>query len=156
VVNTGQACFSTERIYVDAEIFDEFSEKLCSLAKKIEIDYPDIQRGHIGPLISARQAEIVQDQIDDAVRKGAKILTGGKIENHEGGLWLRPTIMVNVDHGMKIMQEETFGPILPLMKFSTTAEAVALSNETTCGLSAAVFGSEADVALAGSGRRVYQ
>ncbi len=142
IVNTGQACFSIERIYVDALIYDEFVEKLCELAQQIEIDYPDIKHGHIGPFILAKQAEIVQRQIEDALTKGAKVLTGGIIEDHEGGLWLRPTVMVDVDHSMEIMQKETFGPVLPVMKFSTIEEAIILSNDTTYGLSAAVFGAE--------------
>lgn len=71
-------------------------------------------------------------------------MTGGTIENHEGGQWLRPTIIVNVDHGMQIMREETFGPVLPVMRVGSVDEAVSLANDTSYGLSAAVFGAEHD------------
>ena len=144
IVNCGQACFATERIYVEYAVYDAFVEKLCSLAGEIEINYPDIRQGHIGPFIFSRQAEIVQNQLDDAVEKGAKVMTGGTIENHEGGQWLRPTIIVNVDHGMQIMREETFGPVLPVMRVGSVDEAVSLANDTSYGLSAAVFGAEQD------------
>lgn len=150
VVNSGQACFSTERIYVDKRIAPQFIERLCELADEIDIDYPNIKSGHIGPLIFQRQAEIVQAHLDDALSKGAKILTGGKIENHDGGLWLRPTVLVNVDHSMKIMQEETFAPILPVMEFASEDEAVAMANDTSYGLSASVFGEEEDVLRVGA------
>lgn len=144
IVNCGQACFATERIYVEYAVYDAFVEKLCSLAGEIEINYPDIRQGHIGPFIFSRQAEIVQNQLKDAIEKGAKVMTGGTIENHEGGQWLRPTIIVNVDHGMQIMREETFGPVLPVMRVGSVDEAVSLANDTSYGLSAAVFGAEHD------------
>ena len=144
IVNCGQACFATERIYVEYAVYDAFVEKLCNLAGEIEINYPDIRQGHIGPFIFSRQAEIVQNQLDDAVEKGAKVMTGGTIENHEGGQWLRPTIIVNVDHDMQIMREETFGPVLPVMRVGSVDEAVSLANDTSYGLSAAVFGAEHD------------
>ena len=144
IVNCGQACFATERIYVEYAVYDAFVEKLCSLAGEIEINYPDIRQGHIGPFIFSRQAEIVQNQLKDAIEKGAKVMTGGTIENHEGGQWLRPTIIVNVDHGMQIMREETFGPVLPVMRVGSVDEAVSLANDTSYGLSAAVFGAEQD------------
>ena len=145
IVNTGQACFAIERIYVEESVYEQFTEMLCALSTEIDIDYPDISKGHIGPFISGAQADIVQAQLDDAAARGAKILTGGVIENNDGGLWLRPTVMVDVDHSMKIMQEETFAPVLPIMKFSSVEEAIALANDTKYGLSAAIFGAESDV-----------
>ena len=76
--------------------------------------------------------------------KGARILTGGRIENHGGGLWLRPTVVTGVTHAMTLMTEETFGPVLPVMSFRDTAEAVRLANDSIYGLSAAVLGDEAE------------
>lgn len=144
-VNTGQSCFSIERVYVDRSIADALTEKLVQLAGKIEINYPNIASGHMGPLIFAKQAETIQAHLDDAVAKGARILINGVIERHGGGLWIRPTILANVDHTMRIMREETFGPILPIMTFQTEEEAIRLANDTTYGLSAAIFGADADV-----------
>jgi len=149
IVNTGQSCFAIERVYVDKSISTAMTGKLCELAAQIDINYPDIEKGHIGPLIFAKQADIIRAHLDDAVKKGARILTGGEIEEHGGGYWARPTVMINVDHSMQIMQEETFGPVLPIMTFETEEQAIALANDTTYGLSAAVFGSEEDALRVG-------
>jgi len=150
IVNTGQSCFAIERVYVDKSISKALTGKLCELAAQIDINYPDIEKGHIGPLIFAKQADIIRSHLDDAVKRGARILTGGEIEEHGGGYWVRPTIMVNVNHSMQIMQEETFGPVLPIMEFATEEQAIALANDTSYGLSAAVFGSEVDVLRVGA------
>lgn len=147
VVNSGQVCLSTERIYVHESVHDEFVDRLAAKARAVEINYPDIHRGHLGPIISPTQAAIIDEHIDDALAKGAKIITGGKVETHEGGKWCRATVMTHVGHDMKLMRDETFGPILPVMPFRTKEEAVALANDTEFGLSAAVFGPTAEAAL---------
>ena len=82
---------------------------------------------------------MIDDQLADARTNGARILTGGTMQNLGGGLWLRPTVLVNVDHGMRVMREETFGPIMPVMPFSSVDEAVVLANDCDFGLSAAVM-----------------
>jgi succinate-semialdehyde dehydrogenase/glutarate-semialdehyde dehydrogenase len=135
---TGQICYSLERIYVDHTVHDDFVSRLVSKAEELELNYPDIARGHIGPMIDLRQADIIQDHIEDARDKGAKVLTGGKVEDH-GGKWIRPTVLTDVDHTMKVMTEETFGPVMPVMAYDGEAEAVALANDTIYGLSAAVL-----------------
>lgn len=139
VFNTGQACQSLERIYVDATVFDPFVARLVELAQQVTLNYPDIHHGQIGPLIFERQAEIIADQLADAVAKGARVLTGGEIETLGGGKWIRPTVVTGVTHEMKLMTEETFGPIIPVMPFSSIDEAIALANDSQYGLSAAVF-----------------
>ena len=92
----------------------------------------------VGPFIFERQADIVADHLKDAVAKGAKILCGGQIVQ-KGGKWLAPTVVVDVTHKMKLMTEETFGPVIPIMPFDTVDEAVALANDTIYGLSASVY-----------------
>jgi acyl-CoA reductase-like NAD-dependent aldehyde dehydrogenase len=87
----------------------------------------------------ARQASIVDSQLDDAIARGARILTGGKSETHGGGLYMRPTVLVDVNHDMDIMQEETFGPVIPVMPFDTEEEAITLANDSQFGLSGAVI-----------------
>lgn len=139
VLSTGQACQSIERIYVAAEIHDAFLARLTEKAAAVRLNWPDISSGDIGPIIFERQALILADQIADARAKGARVLTGGEIETHGGGLWLKPTVLSNVSHQMKVMTEETFGPILPVMPYSTVDQAIALANDTEYGLSAAVF-----------------
>ncbi|MCS6946435.1 MAG: aldehyde dehydrogenase family protein [Steroidobacteraceae bacterium] len=134
---TGQACQSIERVYVPREQHDAFVERLVAKARRVDINWPDPRRGIIGPFIFARQADIVAAQLADAVRKGARILTGGQIEDH-GGKWLRPTVLVGVDHTMTVMTEETFGPVMPVMPYDDIEQAIALANDGIYGLSAAV------------------
>jgi len=139
VLATGQACQSLERIYVDASIYDEFVDRLVELARAVDINFPDLHAGEIGPLIFARQADLIEAQLADARAKGARVLCGGDIETHGGGRWVRPTVLVDVDHTMKIMRDETFGPVMPVMKYTTIDEAIELANDTDYGLSAAVI-----------------
>ena len=134
----GQLCYSIERVYVHESVHDDFVARLLAGVADLDINYPDIHQGHIGPLIFARQAEVIADHLADARARGAKILCGGEIENH-GGLWIRPTVLTEVDHGMKVMTEETFGPLIPVMRYRDEAEAVALANDSPFGLSAAVI-----------------
>jgi succinate-semialdehyde dehydrogenase / glutarate-semialdehyde dehydrogenase len=145
VVNTGQSCLSIERIYVDQAIVASFTEQLVSKAKHLNLAYPTVNSGEIGPIISERQAMIISDQLQDAIDKGAIVLCGGSVETLDGGWWCYPTVLTNVNHTMKIMTEETFGPIMPIMSFATVEKAIQLANDTLYGLSAAVFaGSEAE------------
>ena len=141
---TGQACQSLERVYVDARISKEFVTRLVARAEAVPLNWPDSRSGQVGPLIFARQAEIIAAQLADAVEKGAHIATGGVIERHGGGYWLRPTVVTGVTHDMSLMTEETFGPVLPVMSFGDVSEAVQLANDSVYGLSAAVFGDEAE------------
>lgn len=138
IQGNGQACQSIERIYVHAADEAEFLQRLIERAKKIELSL-ELGRGHQGPFIFDKQALVVQAQIDDAVAKGATVLHGGKIETH-GGVWLQPTVLSNVRHDMVLMQEETFGPVLPVMRYRDVAHAIELANDSIFGLSAAVVG----------------
>ena len=149
---TGQACQSLERIYVHRSLYPRFVERLVEKASKVEPNWPDMHAGTIGPFIFGKQADIVAAQLADATARGARILTGGVIEDH-GGKWLRPTVVVDVDHTMQLMTEETFGPVIPVMPFDTVDEAVALANEGVYGLSAAVFAGTLEEAEA-IGRRI--
>lgn len=154
IVNTGQACQSLERIYVARAIAKPFLDHLVACAKAVRLNYPDIHQGDIGPFILARQAMIVQAQIDDAVAKGARILAGGQVETLGGGKYLRPTVLVDVTPDMSVMTEETFGPVIPVTMFDTVDEAVAQANAGIYGLSAAVFaGSVAEAEAVG--RRIH-
>lgn len=148
VVNAGQSCLSIERIYVAETIFDEFYHQLIAKAHNLQLAYPKIESGEIGPIISERQAAIINDHLLDAVQKGALIHCGGKVEELGGGWWCRPTVITQVNHSMKVMTEETFGPIMPVMPFPTVEEAIYLANDSLYGLSAAVFAETETEALA--------
>ncbi|MEC9375976.1 MAG: aldehyde dehydrogenase family protein [Pseudomonadota bacterium] len=136
--SSGQACQSLERVYVDKGIAEKFTTAVIKHAKNITINYPKLEDGFIGPFIFKQQPRKVADQLEDAVNKGAKILTGGKLIDH-GGVWLNATVLIDVNHEMDVMREETFGPVIPIMEFSTENEAVELANDTYYGLSASVF-----------------
>jgi succinate-semialdehyde dehydrogenase / glutarate-semialdehyde dehydrogenase len=148
VVNTGQSCLSIERIYVAESIFEEFVDKLVTKAERLSLAYPTVESGEIGPIIAERQASIIRDHLLDAVDKGAVVRCGGQVEAKDGGWWCLPTVLTQVNHSMNVMTEETFGPIMPVMPFSTVEEAIHLANDTLYGLSAAVFAGEEQEALA--------
>lgn len=147
VVNTGQSCLSIERIYVAESVFENFVTQLIEKAQRLQLAYPTIKDGDIGPIISESQAVIITEHLRDAADQGAVVQYGGMVEELDGGFWCRPTVLTQVNHSMKVMTEETFGPIMPVMSFSTVEEAVKLANDSIYGLSAAVFAGSAEEAL---------
>ncbi len=148
VVNNGQACQSIERVYVAREIAAPFLEALVAEAQRVRLNADDIASGDIGPFICAKQADSVQAQLDEAVAKGARLVVGGHVTNIGGGLYLRPTVLVDVTPDMAVMAEETFGPVIPVTFFDSVNEAVALANGGAFGLSAAVIAATIDEAEA--------
>jgi succinate-semialdehyde dehydrogenase/glutarate-semialdehyde dehydrogenase len=147
VYATGQVCYSVERIYVHESIHDRFVEALVGKAKQVRLNDANALDGHIGPFIFVRQPQIVESHLADAVARGAKVLTGGVTETLGGGLYMRPTVVTEVSHEMRLMREETFGPILPVMRYRTVEEAVALANDTEFGLTASVIAGSEEEAL---------
>lgn len=139
VLSTGQACQSIERIYVARPLYEDFVAHLVAAAKAARFNQPDRKIGEIGPMIFGKQAETIAAQLADAVAKGAKVLSGGVVEHHLGGDWIAPTVVVDVDHSMALMREETFGPVMPVMAFDKVEEAIYLANDSEFGLSAAVI-----------------
>jgi len=143
---TGQVCYSTERIYVDRSVHDDFVDLLVTKAQQVRLSYDNPKAGHLAPFTFGPQAEAVMGHLDDAVAKGAQVLTGGKVEIHAGGKYMRPTVVTGVDHTMQIMRDETFGPIMPVMAYDDIAEAIALANDTEYGLTASVLAGTAEEA----------
>lgn len=148
VVATGQACQSIERVYVAGEIADAFLEALVQAAEAVELTAFDGSSGHLGPFIFPGHAEKVAGQLAEAVAQGARVLTGGSLERHGGGTYLRPTIVTDVTPGMALMRQETFGPVIPVTVFSDIEEAIAQANDSNYGLSAAVLAGTAEEAAA--------
>jgi len=138
ISSTGQACQSLERVYVDQEIMATFVERLVENAAQTSINYPNKADGIIGPFIFSKQPDTVKAHLDDAVAKGATVRCGGEFVEH-GGVWLEATVLTGVDHSMRVMTDETFGPVIPVMGFSGVDEAIQLANDTKYGLSASVF-----------------
>ena len=151
IVNSGQACQSIERVYVDRQIAESFLAALAAAANAVRLNYPDIRAGDIGPFIDARQAEIVDAQIKDALGKGARLLSGGQVEQLGGGLYLRPTVLADVTPDMAVMTDETFGPVIPVAVFDTVEQAVEHANGGVYGLSGAVLaGTDGEAAAVGA------
>jgi len=144
IENSGQLCCAIERIYADKDIVDDVSDAVVRRMQGLKMNTASIDDGELGPVIFEKQAQVLQNQLNDALKKGAKVLFGGKIITSGGGLWCEPTVLANVDHTMKIMQDETFGPIVPIMAFDSTEQAINLANDTIFGLSATVIGDEND------------
>jgi acyl-CoA reductase-like NAD-dependent aldehyde dehydrogenase len=136
--NTGQSCCSVERIYVNEKVFDRFVEAFLGEVRKFRRGDPAEDATYIGPLTRAPQLKVLEAQVKDAVKKGAKVLAGGKRAKGKGN-WFEPTVLVNVDHSMAVMREESFGPIIGLMPARDDAEAVKLMNDTRYGLTAGVY-----------------
>ena len=150
--NAGQSCLSIERVYVARAIHDTFVEQLVAKANAVRLAVPGPGDGEMGPIIAERQIAIIESHLQDARAKGATVRCGGDIERIDGGTYLRPTVLTGVTHDMKVMTEETFGPILPVMAFDEPDDAVRLANDTIFGLSAAVFAGSEDEALAVAAR----
>ena len=150
VVATGQACQSIERVYVAREIADPFLDALVAEARTVEPTNASEREGHLGPFIFPPQAEKVAEQIAEAVALGARVLTGGEIED-AGGRWLLPTVLVDVTPEMEIMKAETFGPVIPVIVYDELGDAIAQANDSDYGLSAAVLaGSMEEAAQVGA------
>jgi acyl-CoA reductase-like NAD-dependent aldehyde dehydrogenase len=139
--NSGQACASVERCYVHESIAAEFISRVVVETKALKQGSPLERETDVGSMTSERQLSIVEDHIADALGSGANILIGGSRVSGKG--WYHePTVLTNVNHNMKIMREETFGPTLPIMTFKSETEALALANDSVYGLTASLFTSD--------------
>jgi acyl-CoA reductase-like NAD-dependent aldehyde dehydrogenase len=138
VYNGGQSCCAVERIYVQEKIYDAFVECYVKQCQKMVIGNPLDKLTDIGPLSRKEQQAFLAGQVNDAVSKGAALLCGGKIPEGKG-YYFEPAVLVNVNHSMRIMTEESFGPIVGIQKVKDDAEAIQLMQETEYGLTAAVY-----------------
>ena len=137
--NGGQTCISVERVYVEEPAYDEFVSKVEEKVRKLRQGEPKGPGSvDVGAIIFEPQMETIEDHVRDAREKGARILTGGHART-DRGRYYEPTVIVDVDHTMKCMTEETFGPTLPIMKVSDADEAVRLANDSPFGLAGSVF-----------------
>jgi acyl-CoA reductase-like NAD-dependent aldehyde dehydrogenase len=138
--NSGQICISVERLYVEEPIYDEFVKRLTEEVGKLKQGMDGEHYGsEVGAMTFPPQTKIVEDHVEDARRSGATILTGGRRLEGEGD-WYPPTVIADVDHSMKVMVDESFGPVVGVMKVRDADEAVRLANDTRYGLNASVFG----------------
>jgi acyl-CoA reductase-like NAD-dependent aldehyde dehydrogenase len=142
VFSSGQSCCSIERVYVDEKIHDEFVAAIQTVLKGYKLGDPLNKDTHVGPVISKRSKEAIEAHIKDALGKGAKNVTP---ENESfsnlpsKGNFVPPTLLINVNHDMAVMKEETFGPVIPVMKVKSDEEAVKLMNDSEFGLTASIW-----------------
>ncbi|KYK59325.1 betaine aldehyde dehydrogenase 2 [Drechmeria coniospora] len=142
VFNSGQSCCSLERVYVDEKIHDAFVEAVQKVLKGYRLGDPSDKSTHLGPVISTRSKQMIERHIKDALDKGAKDATpdNESFANPPAkGNFVKPTLLTGVDHSMAVMTEETFGPVIPVMKVKTDAEAVKLMNDSEFGLTASIW-----------------
>jgi len=143
--NSGQCCCGIERIYVHESLFDEFVEKSVAWVSKYKLGNPLDQETTLGPMANKRFAAVVREQISDAVSRGARALIDPKLfPEDDGGAYLAPQILVDVDHSMTFMTEETFGPAVGIMKVKSDEEAIALMNDSKYGLTASLWTSDVE------------
>lgn len=148
--NMGQICISVNRIYVSEEVAEPFTEELVRRAERLKIGDGLKEDTDLGPMFSLKQRDRTKEHVADALEKGADLLTGGlepEGEAFRNGYFFRPTVLARADHKMRVMREETFGPVAPIMKFKTLEEAISLANDTEFGLAAYVFTNDLKTAL---------
>ena len=145
VFNSGQSCCSIERVYVDERIHDDFVDAVKNVLRGYKLGDPLDMSTNIGPVISKRALETIQAHVDDAIEKGAKDATP-RNQSFEsppfGGNYAIPTLLTGVTHDMDVMNEETFGPIIPVMKVGNDEEAIRLMNDSEFGLTASIWTSD--------------
>lgn len=141
--NTGQACISANRVYVHEKVYEEFCKKLTIKVSKLKVGDGFEQGIQQGPLIDISAIEKVEEHVADALKNGGRITTGGK-RHERGGLFYEPTVILDVTEKMKLCNEETFGPVAPVIKFSSEEEVIRMANDTEYGLAAYLFSSSAE------------
>ena len=148
--NSGQSCCGIERIYAHADVYDAFVEGACELVKTYKLGNPLDPDTTIGPMVRTGAAEYVRGQIKDAVTAGAKALIDPSLfpAHQEESPYLAPQVMIDVDHSMEVMMEESFGPVVGIMKVNSDEEAIKLMNDSPYGLTASVFTTDVDAAAA--------
>jgi len=137
--NCGQYCNAVKRVIAQKSIFNKLVSELAKLAEDSTIGNPEVQETSIGSMISLKQRKLLQDQLQDALRKGAILVYGGKIPESLKGACFQPTILTEIKKDMRVWREEVFGPLLPIVSFETEQQAVAMANDTEYGLGAQVF-----------------
>ena len=138
-VNAGQACLSVERCYVHQRLYARFVDACAEKARKLRLGNGMDPATEVGPMISEQQVRVVESHIADARARGARVLAGGSRLRELGPTFYVPTVLADVDHNMRVMREETFGPVLPIASFHDDAEAVRLANDSDYGLAASVW-----------------
>jgi acyl-CoA reductase-like NAD-dependent aldehyde dehydrogenase len=142
--NAGQSCCAVERVYVHKKLYDAFVDKALALLKQYKLGDPMDEKTSMGPLASKGALTVLQEQVDDAVAHGAKLLLGGKRLPDTTGNFYEPTLLTGVPNNAQVMQEESFGPLLPVLAVDNDEQSIELMNDTHYGLTASVWTRDAD------------
>jgi acyl-CoA reductase-like NAD-dependent aldehyde dehydrogenase len=137
--NAGQSCCGVERVYVHEEVYDAFVNHCARVIDAYRLGDPMVEATTLGPLAQASNAELMSQQIEDAVSKGAHIMRGGHSRQMGKGTFFEPTLLTEVTHDMEVMMVENFGPILPVMKVAEDSEAIQCINDSSYGLTSIIF-----------------
>ena len=137
-INSGQSCIAAKRFIVDKKIAKEFSELFAKYMGSLKVGDPMLMETDMGPLVNKIQVEQIEEQVNDAVKKGAKVLVGGKRPDRKGFFYM-PTVLTNVNSGMKVVKEEVFGPVAPIIIVSDEKEALETANSSEYGLGASIW-----------------
>ena len=146
--NSGQSCCGIERIYVHENVYDDFVEKFVEITKTYKLGNPLDKETNLGPMVKTSASDYVRNQIKEAINKGAKSLVDESLfpQSKEGTPYLSPHVLVDVDHSMAVMKEESFGPVVGIMKVSNDEEAIKLMNDSEYGLTASIWSTSIDEA----------
>lgn len=140
----GQTCDADKRLIVHKTKYDEFINKFVHKVESLIVGDPEKLETQIGPLVSQKQLDLLVSQVEDAIKKGAKVLCGGKSPKDFNGAYYLPTVLTNINREMRIWKEEVFGPVLPIATFSSEEEAISLANDTSFGLGSQIFTKDKD------------
>jgi acyl-CoA reductase-like NAD-dependent aldehyde dehydrogenase len=139
--NNGQSCCAVERIYVHEKIYDQYLSEFVKEVRSWKLGAPVQEGTYIGPLTRKDQLTVLEQQVSDALKKGAELATGGKRLKGKG-YFFEPTVLVHVNHDMAVMKDESFGPIIGIMKVNSDEEAIRLMQDTEYGLTASVYSAD--------------
>jgi len=146
-MNCGQVCDALKRLIVHEAIFDKLVEKLKKRLEKVIVGDPEDTKTQIGSLVAKRQLDLLKSQVTEAIKKGARVVIGGKSPKDLKGAYYLPTILTKIKRNMRVWKEEVFGPVLPVVPFKTEKEAIELANDTKYGLGAEVYSQDKERAL---------
>ena len=150
IINTGQVCNCAERVYVHESVAGEFIEKITAAMQETVVGDPFDAATEMGPLVSKRQRELVHAAVEQAVRDGAELKCGGSNSSNKAGYYYQPTVLTGCHQKSSIMQQETFGPVLPITTFKTLDEAIEYANDCEYGLTSSIYTRSLDVAMRAS------
>lgn len=146
-LNSGQSCDALKRLIVHKDIFNDIVNRLKELISTKKVGYPDDHQTDLGPLVAERQVVRLENQVTDALQKGAKVIIGAKRPSYLKGAYYEPTLLTDISFDMEVWQEEVFGPVLPIVPFQDEAEAIALANDTQYGLGGYVYTQDKERAI---------